>query len=647
MAVTQHHTVCNRDCPDACGLIAHVEDGKLVRLAGDPAHPVTKGFLCYRTSHFPERQNRADRITRPLLKDGDGFREVSWGEALSFVAGKLVTIRRESGPAAILHYRSGGSLGMLKLVVDYFFELFGPVSVKRGDICSGAGDAAQETDFGEEESHDLFDLLNAKHILLWGKNPYVSNVHLVPVLLDAKKRGARITLIDPVRHKGANLANHTILVKPGADFALAMAVASRLFESGRIDPAAASYTDHFDTFSSLVASRSAAEWTADADVAPADVDHLADALADKPCAIQVGWGMGRRTNGSGIVRALDALCAVSGNLGIPGGGVSFYFKRRGAFDTSFLKKEWPRTLCEPILGEEILAAQDPPIRAVWITAGNPVAMLPDSTTVARALETREFVVVVDSFLTDTARRATLVLPTTTLVEDDDLVGAYGHHWIAASTPALAPPGECLSDLEIVQRLAAAIDAHTNANGNGIARHLAGTPREWKSRMLGKVAPFGITAEGLEKKAVKNPLVSDVLFADRKFPTSTGRMNLVSEEPARPAEEEGFPLWLFSSSTEKAQSSQWSGPEPDIVTATCHPDAAPGFADGERVFLESAIGRIAVLLKLDAAQRKDTVLVPKGGHYDKGTSANALIRARLTDAGEGAAYLDCKVRVVRV
>ncbi len=151
---------------------------------------------------------------------------------------------------------------------------------------------------------------------------------------------------------------------------------------------------------------------------------------------------------------------MSGNLGIPGGGVSFYYKRRGAFDTSFLKKKPPRTIAEPLLGEGILAAQDPPVRAVWVTAGNPVSMLPDSATVARALETRELVVVVDPFLTDTARRATVVFPTTTLVEDDDLLGAYGNHWLGASTPVVAPPPGVMTDLQIVQALAAEIDRRT-------------------------------------------------------------------------------------------------------------------------------------------------------------------------------------------
>ena len=146
--------------------------------------------------------------------------------------------------------------------------------------------------------------------------------------------------------------------------------------------------------------------------------------------------------------------------------------------------------------------------------------------------------------------------------------------------------------------------------------------------------------------MRNPLVGDVLFRDRKFPTTTGRMQLVTAAPKSPPGEPGFPLWLFSSSTEKAQSSQWAGPEPDLATATCHPDSAAGFADGATAALESPLGRLRVRLAFDATQRRDVVIVPKGGHYDRGTCANVLVRARTTDMGEGAAYQDCRVRIVK-
>src|SRR5450432_1610021 len=423
-------TLCNRDCPDACGIVAHIEDGRVVRLSGDPDHPVTSGFLCWRTNNFLPLQYSPGRLTTPLLRG----KPVSWDEALDFAAHELLRIRAESGPSAIFHYRSGGSLGALKHLSDHFFARFGPVTVKSGDICSGAGDAAQLLDFGEEDSHDLFDLLNSRNIILWGKNVVVSSPHTVPVLKESK---AFKTLIDPVWHKTANLCDDFIQPRPGGDFALAMAVAQVLFERGWIDPAAASYCDHLDEFRALAFSRP--DWCTEADVTASAAVEIAARLHEGPCAILVGWGMARRQNGGAIVRALDALSAISGNLGIPGGGVSYYFKRRKTFDLGFASTPPPRTVLEPLFGPAVLGMRDPEIRAIWITAGNPATMLPDAAQVDKALRSREFVCVVDPWLTDTARAATLVLPTTTLLEDDDLLGAYGHHYVGASTPVVPPP----------------------------------------------------------------------------------------------------------------------------------------------------------------------------------------------------------------
>lgn len=635
-------TLCNRDCPDACGILATVEDGRVTRLDGDPDHPVTRGFLCYRTSHFLPVQYAADRLTTPLLRSADGeFRAISWDAALDLAAEKLTAIRRESGPAAIFHYRSGGSLGLLKTVPDYFFEKLGPVTVKRGDICSGAGDAAQELDFGDEESHDLFDLLHAKNILVWGKNCVVSSPHTLRVLKDARAGGARLALIDPVHHQTANLCDAFVQVRPGGDFALAMAVARILFERGWTDPGAATYCDYLEEFRALCHRHPVEGWCAAADVTPDAAQDVAERLGPgRPTAILVGWGMGRRRNGGAIVRALDALGAISGNLGVSGGGVSFYFKRRRAFDTSFSggAAAAPRTICEPMFGTEVLAATDPPIRAVWITAGNPVVMLPDSETVARALRSRDFVVVVDSFLTDTARQAHLVLPTTTLLEADDLLGSYGHHFIGAATPVVPPPAGVRSDLEIVQGLAERV---------GLGSALAGTAREWKQRMVApKLGPHGVTLEALEAKAIRNPLADKVLYADRRFPTATGRVNLVTDEPRpAPAPDPTYPLILMALSTPDSQSSQWTRRLEGPAWVTVHPEAAGGLPDGALARLESAVGALVVRVRHDAKQRRDVALLPKGGSLAEGRCANALIRAQVTDLGEGGALYDDRVRLV--
>lgn len=640
-------TTCNRDCPDACGIVATVEDGRVTRIEGDRDHPITRGFLCYRTSHFLPLQYGPERLTTPLLRKEGELQPVGWDEALDFVAARLLEIRAASGPASIFHYRSGGSLGMLKMLTDHFFERFGPVTIKRGDICSGAGDAAQTADFGHEDAHDLADLVNARNVIVWGKNLYVSSPHTLPVLREARARGAEVVLVDPVHHKTASLSQRFVQPRPGGDFALAMAVARLLFERDWIDPDAPRYCDNLDQLRALAGSASVAEWCARADVAPDDADDLARRLGPgKPTAILVGWGMGRRSVGGAIVRALDALAAISGNLGISGGGVSFYFKRRAAFDTGFIKglAAAPRSICEPMFGPEVMAASDPPIRALWITAGNPVAMLPDARLVAEAIRTRELSVVVDPFLTDTGRLATVVLPTTTLLEDDDIVGAYGHHYVGEVRPVIPPPAAVKSDLQIMQGLAERV---------GLQAELAGDARQWKQRLIAPgLGPQGLSLASLAEGPVRTPTAPRVLFADRRFPTATGRVNLVTapDVPAAaltpaPATTD-FPLQLMALSTERSQSSQWSRPQEGLAEVTVHPDAAAGIPDGGRARLESAHGALSVRIRHDPRQRRDVALAAKGGHLSAGRCMNAVIQARTTDIGEGGALYDERVRLVQ-
>ncbi len=656
----QRKTTCNRDCPDACSIVATVQDGRITELRGDPEHPITQGFLCYRTSHFLQQQYSPTRLTQPLLRSPESGRlePVSWERALDVAAETLCRIRAESGPAAIFHYRSGGTLGMVPKVVDLFFEHFGPVTVKRGDICSGAGDYAQEVDFGIEDSSDVFDLLNAKSILLWGKNVWVSSPHMIPILRAARERGARLTLIDPVWHRTATLCERHIAVRPGGDFGLAMAVARHLYEAGKWVKNAASFCDHLGEFTALCHAKTVAEWAVEADVSLAEVEHLAAALSEaSPSTILVGWGMGRRGNGVAIVRALDALGAISGNLGVPGGGVSFYFKRRGAFDTSFCRGSAARTVCEPLFGQDILAASDPPIRAVWITAGNPVVMLPDSHTSVQALKSREFVVVVDSWLSDTAELATLVLPCNTLLEADDVLGAYGHHYLGVARPVVSPPPEVRSDLEIIQGLASRV---------GLSDVVAGSARDWQEKMVApKLHPHGVTLSSIEAGPLRNPLAPQVIFAavpdetvagggalrPTGFATPSGRVNLIADPKlataaAPPTLSAEYPLLLLSLSTEKSQSSQWPVIPPGPAVLTLHPEvaAAQGLAEGALARLESRLGAMTVRLQLDPRQRRDVALLPKGGHLRDGRCPNALIAAKLTDAGEGGALYDEPVRL---
>ncbi|MCE7871518.1 molybdopterin-containing oxidoreductase catalytic subunit [bacterium CPR1] len=619
-------TACTRDCPDACSILVTVDDdGRAIKLKGDPDDPVTKGFLCERTSRFLYRQYASDRLTRPLL-DGQ---PVSWERSLDVAAENLLKIRSESGPAAILHYRSGGSLGLLRNLSDYLFESFGPVSVKRGDICSGAGEAAQELDFGLCDSHDLTDLEHSRTIVIWGKNVHTSGPHLLPLLLRARERGCRLVGIDVLRTRLAELCPEFVQVRPGGDFALAMALARVLFETGRADPEAAGYCDHFQAYRELVFSRT--DWTAEAGVSPEQVESLARAYTDGPSALLVGWGLTRRANGMASVRALDALAAISGNLGVAGGGISYYFRRRASFDIGFIPGRSARGLSEARLGHEILAAQDPPIRMIWVTAGNPVSMLPDSQVTREAFHKSEFNVVVDTHPTDTTDCARLVLPTLTLLEDEDLVGAYGNHWVRSSSPTLAPPGEARHELWIWQQLASRL---------GLSDLLEGSVRDWKRRILRPP----LTLEALDQGPQPRPDAPRVLFEGRRFPTASGKVNLIHQMPGpTPRPDQEFPLQLLAVSTPRSQSSQWSVDHDGPPLVSLHPSC--GLQDGLKARLESRRGWLDVRVRLDESIHPEVAFMPKGGMLRRGNCANQLIAARESDGGGGAAFYDEPVRVV--
>lgn len=565
---------------------------------------------------------------------------MSWDAALDLAALKLHEAHAELGPASVLHYRSGGSLGLLKILADHLFEQFGPVTIKHGNVCSASGDAAQEADFGVADSHDQLDLLNSELVVVWGKNPHTSSVHLLPVLNEARKRGAVLIGIDPVRTKLEGLCAHFLQPRPGGDFALAMGVARRLFDEGLDDRTAGEWCDHLEGYRELVHASDVDDWALEAGVVADDLRRLADLYgATAPAAILVGWGLARRSNGSKTVRALDALGAISGNLGVPGGGVSYDYARRSAFDTEFVRGESaaPRTFPEYRLGREILEARDPPIRVAWITAGNPVSMLPDSAATQRALSEVPFTVVVETHPTDTTDCADLILPTLTLLEDSDLLGAYGNHWLHESRPAVMPPEGCRHELDILQGLAKRL---------GLSEALSGSVDDWKQRLTKRLDVAGAGVAAMRAGPVRNPFAPHVLFEGRRVPTPSGRVNLLHER-AKPAPQgtDDFPLLLMAISVPEGQSSQWSVSVEGPPKVRVHPQTQGVPPDGALAHLESAVGKVPVAVQHDERVRAGVVLAPKGGMLRDGRCLNLLIRPVPTDDGGGAAFYEEPVRLL--
>ncbi len=644
MTTATLRTACTRDCPDACGLIVTVEDGRVTRLSGERDHPVTRGFLCYRVgTHYVARQNSTERITTPLVRDGDGFRAITWGEAIDVASHWIDRIRRESGAAALLHVQGGGSLGILKNLNKLFARSLGATET-RGDVCDAAGAWANDADFGSADQNDVADLVNARGVILWGKNVTASSPHSTPFLTEARKAGAELILIDPLPHRSRKLVDRYVQTRPGGDGALALGVARVVLDEGWEDPDVARYSDDLDAYRALVRSRSVAAWADEADVPTATVVELARFFVEcAPVTTLVGWGMQRRVNGASQVRAINALHALSGNVGKSGAGASFTTPRRRPFDLdaiTALAGRVPRTVPIALLGRAIEEAVDPPIRGVLIDNGNPVATNAESETTRRALLSREFVMVIDNFLTDTARSASLVLPTTTMLEERDLVGSYGHHYVSATVPVVARPDGARSDLEIYQALADRL---------GFGPALAGTPDQWIERFTTRIRAGGLTIDQLDAGAHRDPHAPRVAFEGRRFATATGRFRFLADYPTLPPRDAEYPLYLQALSTGRWQASQLTDQDEERegpLAVHVHPDTALGLADGAEAILESKIAAIPVVVRHEPEYRRDTVYVPRARSVAKGLCVNLLIRARLTDHGDGCAYYDEGVRLRR-
>lgn len=637
-------TACTRDCPDACGLVATVENGRVTRLSGDPAHPVTRGFLCYRVgTHFLSRQYSSERLSTPLLRRGEELVPIDWDSALDLAASRLDAIRRESGGASILHSQGGGSLGILKNLNGVFARLLGATGTS-GDVCDGAGSYANTEDFGAVDSNAIEDLLNARTIVLWGKNPANSSPHTTPFLIDAKRRGATIVAIDPLATRSKSLAHFALSPRPGGDAALALGACLAVIEQGGVHRELCEYAENTDAFFALVNSRSLTDWAREADV-PADSirDLAAHFVENAPVTTLVGWGLQRRNNGATQIRAIDALHALTGNLGVPGAGASFGTTRRRPFDLSMktaLADRVPRELPIARLGHAIVEAKDPPIRAVIVDNHNPVATNPESESTARALLSREFTLVIDAFLTDTARCAHLVLPTTTMLEEADLVGSYGHHYVQASRAVAARLAGTRTDLEIYQALADRL---------GFGEALRGSPRQWMERMLRTMAGSGVSVESLADAATVDPNAKRIAWEGRRFATPSGRFRFLSEHRGPRAQDAEYPLHFQALSTGRWQASQLTEVDEDRegpLVVTAHPDACLGIGDGEEAWLESRVGRLRVVVHHDREFRRDTVYAPRARSVRRGLCVNSIITARETDFGGGAAYYDEPVRLVK-
>ncbi|ACU91521.1 molybdopterin-dependent oxidoreductase [Desulfomicrobium baculatum] len=641
-------TTCTRDCPNTCGLLARIRDGRLIALNADPAHPLTRGVTCVKAARYIKRIYSPERIIRPLIRDSHSqpWRNATWDEVLDTVASRLQTIAAESGPEAILYYQGYGERTALKLLNRYFFNLFGGVSTPVGSLCGGTGQGAQDLDFGKRVSHDPLDHYNSRSMILWGRNPASTNVSLVPVIREIRRRGGRVVLIDPASSKSASLVDRHIAPKPGTDAFLAMAVAKLILAQGAEDRAfMENHSVCADTYLSILAGYSAEELCTRCDVSVEDARFLAETLMrQKPTSTLLGWGLHRHEEAHLSIRAIDALAALSGNIGVSGGGVSQGFEEYGPYDQRLWGDDLNpprRTLLLPRIGEEILTARDPEIRMIYVTAANPVCMAPNTSKMIAAFRKAEFVVYSGHFLDDTADQAHVFLPATTFLEEEDVMASYGHNYVGPVNPAIAPVGQCHSEFQMFHDLAGRFD---------FADRFQRSVTDWLHDLCAPIREQGCSMAELRKGAFRlnAPIVP---YADKNFPTPSGKFQFMTEfEPgdlgrADPA----FPYRLLTIAPHGFICSERTmddhSPLPVVILAE-EEARRSGLKDGDEVVVESRTGSVRARIEIRAGQRGDILVAERGGWLKAGHGLNRLTRDISSTVGRGTPYYETRVRVLK-
>jgi anaerobic selenocysteine-containing dehydrogenase len=651
-------------------MLVTVEDGVATRIQGDPAMPFTDGTLCTKVAYYLERTYAPDRLQYPLKRTGrkgEGrFRRISWDEALDEIATRLKALAADN-PESILPCSYAGTMGMVQYMsMDRrFFHKLGASLLDR-TLCSSAGKAGIKATLGGSVGMDPERFDEARLILLWGANPVVSNLHLWSRVQEAKRRGAKVVAIDPYRSLSAEKCSQHIALLPGTDGALALGMMHVLISEGLIDrDYIANYTLGFDELRKRVLQEYSPQWAARVcGIAVEDVIQLAREYGTaRPAAIRLNYGMQRHAGGGIAARTIACLPALTGAWRDPAGGIVLTTADFFGFDHAALERpdllagRRPRVINHAKLGDALTGAQ-PPVRMTIVYNNNPVAVCPDSEKVIAGFSREDlFTVVMDHFQTDTADYADIVLPATTQLEHYDVHKAYGHLYMLANSPAIAPVGESLPNSEVFRRLAARLGFDEPCFRDS-------------DEDICRSALNGVSWEGLKKAGWQRLDVPERFapFAQGGFRTPSGKCEFYSaaleaqgidplpfyNPPAETAD--AYPLAFLSPPARNFLNSSFANmvrfrelerePHLDLHPADA---AARGIADGDMVRVFNARGSCRLRARVNGKPRPGVVVAPSvwwKKYSPDGGNANNLTAQRTADLGGGATFYDCRVQVER-
>jgi anaerobic selenocysteine-containing dehydrogenase len=677
------HSVCALDCPDACAVLVTIDDnGKATRLRGDPAHPVTRGFLCGKVARYLEREYAPSRLLYPLRRagaKGEGrFVRVTWDEALDEIAARLTAVAAEFGPESILPYSYAGTMGLLNGggMDRRFFHRLGASRLDR-TICSSAGGVGLIDALGFKYGTEPEQFRHSKLIVAWGANVLGTNVHLWPFIVEARRNGARFYTIDPRRNRTGAAADKHFFINPGSDTALALGmmhviVGENLYDADYI----ARHTTGFAELAERVKEYPPERAAALTGIAKDEIVALAREYATtRPAAIRLNYGVQRSDRGAMAVRTIALLPALIGSWKEVGGGLQLSTSQAFRLNKAGLEREdlqWRAlgrearilnmSLLGQILNNALNEVGDPPVKALVVYNSNPAAIAPNQNAVRCGLQRSDlFTVVLEQFQNDTADYADFLLPATTFLEHTDLYLAYGHYYLQLARPALAPPGETRSNVEVFRALAERMgfdDACFHDSEDDMIRTL-----------LDSEHPFvrGITLEALDREHFVRLRVAPagdpyLPFANGGFGTPSGKCEFHAESIGYTPPVESrfgdeslrarFPLELISPKHDDSMNSTFGNRlENDAATATVHIEASDaaerGIATGDQVRVYNDRGSCLLRAHVDGVVRQGVVSVPSvrwARMAADHSSVNALTAERLTDKGGGPTLYSCLVQV---
>ncbi len=634
-------SVCPRDCPDVCSMVAQIEDGKIVRVLGDPDHPITQGYLCGRFQHYEELINHPDRLLHPLARESktSPLERVSWDDALDLIAARWLAIIDEHGPEAILPYRYLGNMGILG--THYADRLWNAIGTSRVgmEICAIAGIEAVLRVFGRLRGTEPQHVSKTKLFIGWGKNPKETNIH---GWVNGFRNIHPLIIIDPFESDTAAAADIFIKLKPATDSLLAIGMMRLLIENDWVDQDFVErHTLGYDALRAKVLTYSLDDVAEATGVPKAQIGELTKLYVEnKPGLIQVGQGLQRNLNGGEIVANICMLAAITGQVGVPGGGIFYsnYEWRFNDITRPELRAGGTRLYNMIKLGRWLTESDD--IRSLYVYNSNPVVTCPNQNLVKQGMAREDlFVVVHDLFVTDTAQLANVVLPATSFAEQDDLHYSYWHDYVQINNQVIPPIEESRSNVSVIRELALRMGyddpCFQQTDEEVIAEALDGT---------------GLDVEELKLGPVFDGNMERTSFDDGRFGTPSGKIELI--EPHYTAYgDERYPYRLLTPKTKHLHSSQ-GYILPSVARKIgeadffIHPDdaAVEGITDGERVRLWNDRGGVELVARV-SGRTQPSVLVSYNGRW--GVNVNATTSDEEADLGGQSTFQSNWVSVDRL